>query len=65
MDHTATPFVLIVTITVLAAANVVAQQAPSAAGPHLQPNAGDEEAAVKRVVDGIMQPWLRRSNYFA
>jgi hypothetical protein len=65
MDHTATPFVLIVTITVLAAANVVAQQAPSAAGPHLQPNAGDEKAAVKRVVDGIMQPWLRRSNYFA
>lgn len=57
MDRTATCFVLIVTVAVLAA-NVVAQQAPSDAGPDLQPNAGGEAAAVKRVVDGIMQPYL-------
>src|SRR5206468_6638843 len=41
-----------------AAAKVAAQQAPSYAGPHLQLNAGDEAAAVKRTVDGIMQPYL-------
>jgi len=58
MDRTATCFVLIVTVAVLATANIVAQQAPSDAGPDLQPNAGGEEAAVKRVVDGIMQPYL-------
>jgi CubicO group peptidase (beta-lactamase class C family) len=37
---------------------VAAQQAPSAAGPDLQPNEGGEAAAVKRVVDGIMQRYL-------
>ena len=58
MHHTATRFGLIVTAALLAAAKVAAQQAPSAAGPHLQPNAGDEAAAVKRVVDGIMEPYL-------
>ena len=58
MHRTATRFGLIVTVAVLAAAKVAAQQAPSAAGPHLQPNAGDEAAAVKRVVDDIMQPYL-------
>jgi CubicO group peptidase (beta-lactamase class C family) len=58
MDRTATCFVLIVTVAVLATANIVAQQAPSDAGPDLQPNAGGEEAAVTRVVDGIMQPYL-------
>jgi CubicO group peptidase (beta-lactamase class C family) len=58
MDRTATCFVLIVTVAVLAAANIVAQQAPSDAGPDLQPNAGGEAAAVKRIVDGIMQPYL-------
>ena len=58
MDRTATRFVLIVTVAVLTAANIVAQQAPSDAGPDLQPNAGGEEAAVKRIVDGIMQPYL-------
>ena len=58
-------FWLIVTVTVLAVANVVAQQAPSAAGPHLQPDAGDEEAAVKRVVDGIMQPYLAQGQRMA
>ena len=51
-------FGLIVTVAVLVAAKVAAQQEPSDAGPHLQPNAGGEAAAVKRVVDGIMQPYL-------
>jgi CubicO group peptidase (beta-lactamase class C family) len=58
MHRTATRFGLIVTVAVLAAAKVAAQQAPSAAGPHLQPNAGGEAVAVKRIVDGIMQPYL-------
>ena len=58
MHRNATRFSLIVTVAVLAAAKVAAQQAPSHAGPHLQPNAGGEAAAVKRVVDGIMQPYL-------
>jgi len=58
MHRTATRFGLIVTVALLTAANVAAQQARSAAGPHLQPDAGDEAAVVKRVVDGIMQPYL-------
>jgi CubicO group peptidase (beta-lactamase class C family) len=58
MHRTVTRFGLIVTVAVLAAAKVAAQQAPSVAGPNLQPNAGGEAAAVKRVVDGIMQPYL-------
>ena len=58
MDRIVTRFHLIVIVAVLAAAKVAAQEAPPAAGPHLQPNAGSEEAAVKRIVDGIMQPYL-------
>src|SRR6266545_6405231 len=58
MHRTATRFGLIVTVALLAAAKVAAQQAPYAAAPHLQPNAGGEAAAVKRVVDGIMEPYL-------
>jgi len=58
MHRTATRFGLIVAVAVLAAAKVAAQQTPSAAGPQLQPNAGGEAAAVQRVVDGIMQPYL-------
>jgi hypothetical protein len=57
MHRAATRFGLIVTVAVLAASKVAAQEAPSAAGPNLQPNAGGEAAAVKRVVDGIMQPY--------
>jgi len=49
MHRTSTRFRLIVTVAVLAAAKVAAQQAP---------DAGGEEAAVKRLVDGIMQPYL-------
>lgn len=58
MHRTAVRFRLIVTVVVLVAAKVAAQQAPSVADPHLQPNAGGEAAEVKRVVDGIMQPYL-------
>jgi CubicO group peptidase (beta-lactamase class C family) len=58
MHRIATRFRLIVTVAVLAAAKVAAQETPSAAGPHLQANAEAEEAAVKGVVDGIMQPYL-------
>ena len=57
MHRNATRFGLIVAVAVLAAGKVAAQRAPSA-GPHLQPNAGGEAAAVKRVVDGIMQPYM-------
>src|SRR6188474_2752058 len=63
--HRATRFGLIVTVAVLAAANATAQQAPSAAGQNLQPDAGGEEAAVKRVVDGIMQPYLAQGQRMA
>ena len=58
MRRTPTRFGLIVTVAVFAVARVAAQQAPSAAGPNLQPNPGGEEAVVKRVVDDIMQPYL-------
>jgi CubicO group peptidase (beta-lactamase class C family) len=58
MHRIAIRFRLIVTVAVLAAAKVAAQEAPSAADPDLQPNAGGEAAAVKRIVDGIMQPYL-------
>ncbi|MGB9474284.1 MAG: serine hydrolase [Candidatus Udaeobacter sp.] len=51
-------FGLIVTVALLPAAKILAQQAPSATGPNLQSNAGGEAAVVKRVVDGIMQPYL-------
>jgi CubicO group peptidase (beta-lactamase class C family) len=56
--RTAARFGLLITVALLTAAKVRAQQAPSAGGPNLQPNAGGEAAAVKQVVDGIMQPYL-------
>jgi CubicO group peptidase (beta-lactamase class C family) len=65
MHRTTTRFRLIVTVAVLAAAKVAAQQAPSAAGQNLQPYAGGEEAAVKRLVDGIMQPYLAQEQRMA
>jgi CubicO group peptidase (beta-lactamase class C family) len=58
MHHIAARFGLIVTVTVFAAANVTGQQVPSPAGPDLEPDAGGEGPAVKRVVDSIMQPYL-------
>jgi hypothetical protein len=57
MHRTASRFGLIVTVALLAAVKVAAQQVPSA-GSRLQPNGGDEAATVNRVVDGIMQPYL-------
>ena len=65
MDRTAIRFVLIVTVAIFAAANVVAQQEPSADSPDLQPNAGGEEATVKRVVDGVMQPYVAQRQRMA
>src|SRR4029434_10523527 len=58
MDRNLTRLGLIITLRLLKVANVSVQEAPSAAAPNLQPNAGGEEAEVKRVVDGIMQPYL-------
>jgi CubicO group peptidase (beta-lactamase class C family) len=58
MHRIATRLALIATVVVLAVTKVAAQQKPSAAGEDLQPEAGGEEAVVKRVVDGIMQPYL-------
>ena len=51
-------FVLIATVASFMAANVFAQQEPPDAAPHSQPNAEPEEAAVRRLVDAIMQPYL-------
>ena len=59
MHRTATRLGLIVTVAIFAAAKVAAQETPSAEGSHLPPNAEAEEAAVKRIVDGIMQPYYR------
>jgi CubicO group peptidase (beta-lactamase class C family) len=56
--RTAARFGLLITVALLTTAKVRAQQAPSAGGPNLQPNAGGEVAAIKQVVDGIMQPYL-------
>jgi len=48
---------LLVAVTVLATAEVTAQEARSD-GPQLQSNESPEEAAVTRLVNGIMQPYL-------
>ena len=58
MHRIATRLVLIATVVVLAVAKIAAQEEPSAAGQNLQSETGGEEAAVKRVVDSIMQPYL-------
>ena len=65
MHHIAARFRLIVTAAVLAAAKVAAQEAPFAVGRNLQTDAGGEEAAVKRVVDDIMQPYLAQGERMA
>jgi hypothetical protein len=54
MHRIATRLALIATVVVLAATKVAAQQTPTAASEDLQPEAGGEEAVVKRVVGGIM-----------
>jgi len=58
MYHVATWLAFILTVPLLTPAKVAAQQVPSVGGPHLQPNASDEAATVKRVVEGIMEPYL-------
>jgi CubicO group peptidase (beta-lactamase class C family) len=58
MQRITTRFVLIATVAIFVAANVFAHEEPSAASPRLQPNAEPEEAAVRGVVDAIMQPYL-------
>jgi CubicO group peptidase (beta-lactamase class C family) len=58
MHRITTRFVLIVTVAIFMAANIFAQEEPSTASPRLQPNAEPEEAAVRGVVDAIMQPYL-------
>jgi CubicO group peptidase (beta-lactamase class C family) len=58
MHRITTRFVLIATVAIFMAANVSAQEEPSTASPRLQPNAEPEEAAVRGVVDAIMQPYL-------
>jgi CubicO group peptidase (beta-lactamase class C family) len=63
MHRIATRFHLVFTVAVLAAAKVA--QEPSAAGQNVQPNAGGEEAAIKRIVDGIMQPYLAQGQRMA
>ena len=64
MHRTATRFGLIVIVALLAVAKVAAQQPPSSSSaPDLTPNAGGETAAVKRVVDGIMQPYLAQGQH--
>ena len=58
MHRITSRFVLIVTVGIFMAVNVFAQEEPSTASPRLQPNAEPEEAAVRGVVDAIMQPYL-------
>lgn len=58
MCGTSIRFILIVTIAALAAIKVVAQEEPPGAGRDSQPNGNGEYAAVKQIVDGIMQPYL-------
>ena len=54
MHRITSRFVLIVTVGIFMAVNVFAQEEPSTASPHLQPNAEPEEAAVRGVVDAIV-----------
>jgi len=60
MYRITTRFILIRTIAIFMAGNVFAQEEPSTASPRLHPDAEAEEAAVRRVVDAIMQPYLAR-----
>jgi CubicO group peptidase (beta-lactamase class C family) len=58
MDRTVTRLFPVVTVAILAAAKIAAHEEPSATGQQLQPSAGQEEAAVRQVVNGIMEPYL-------
>jgi hypothetical protein len=48
----------LIVIVAVFAAKIAAQETPPAAGPRLETDAADEGAAVKRLVDGIMQRYL-------
>ena len=61
MRHTASRFTIVLAVAGLAAMKVIAQQAPSAGDQNSQANPSGEEAAVRRVVDAIMQPYLAQS----
>ena len=65
MYRTATCFGVIVMLAALGVAKVAAQEAPPSARQNLQLNEESEEAAVKRVVDGIMQPYLAQGQRMA
>jgi CubicO group peptidase (beta-lactamase class C family) len=58
MDRVASRFGLIFTLAILVSVNVAAQEPESGADQIAQSNAGGEEATVRRIVDGIMQPYL-------
>src|SRR5262249_27346606 len=58
MHGIASRLVPIVAVVGVAVAKVCARQRPSHAGQNLQADAGGEEAAVKRVIDGFMQPYV-------
>lgn len=64
MHRTTVPLILILTV-MASAARIVARQAPSDTGPRLQPNPEFEGAAVKQIVDGIMQPYLAQRQRMA
>lgn len=64
MHRTTAPLILILTV-MASAARIVAQQAPSDTGRRLQPNPEFEGAAVKQIVDGIMQPYLAQRQRMA
>lgn len=64
MHRTTAPLILILTV-MASAARIVAQQAPSDTGRRLQPNSEFEGAAVKQIVDGIMQPYLAQRQRMA
>ena len=57
MHRSTTRFVLMMTAAAFAAV-VLAQQEPPDAAPRSQPNTEPEEAAVRQVVNGIMEPYL-------
>ena len=59
MTRPASRVVLVFTILCLAGIAALAQ--PAQWQPSVGPNAGDEEAGVKRVVDRIMHPYLNRN----
>ena len=58
MHRTATRLGLIVTVAIFAAAKVAAQESAVRRRVAFTAQCGSEEAAVKRMVDGIMQPYL-------